>query len=57
MPTSEDYKRSAEECRQFAGQTTDQVEREGLLRMAEQWARLAEHKAKKEGRQAGQFSN
>jgi hypothetical protein len=45
MPTSEDYKRSAEECRQFAGQTTDQVEREGLLRMAEQWARVAEHKA------------
>jgi hypothetical protein len=25
MPNSEDYKLSAEECRQLAGQTTDQV--------------------------------
>jgi hypothetical protein len=51
MPTSEDYKRSAEECRRLAQQAHDDIEREALLRMAAQWDRLAQHKAKVEGRQ------
>jgi hypothetical protein len=48
MPTSEQYRQKAEECRQLAKDTHDQVEREALLRMSAQWARLAEHKGRKE---------
>jgi hypothetical protein len=48
MPTSEDYRRKAAETRQLATATQDVWERESLLRMAAQWERLAEHKAKKE---------
>ena len=48
MPTSKDYKRSAEECRRLAEQAHDQIEREALLTMAAQWDRLAEYKAKTE---------
>jgi hypothetical protein len=48
MPTSEHYKRRAEECRALAEQAHDEDERATILRMAEQWERLAEHKAKKE---------
>jgi len=48
LPTAEEYRRSAEECRRLAGETPDKVERTTLLRMAAQWERLAEYKAKKE---------
>ena len=48
MPTSEQYKRRAEECRALAEQTHDDHERASILRMAEQWDILAKHKAKKE---------
>jgi hypothetical protein len=48
MPTSEHYRKSAEECRSHAGQAHDAHERESLLRMAAQWDRLAQHKASKE---------
>jgi len=48
MPTSEHYRKSAEECRRHARETQDTHERETLLRMAAQWNRLAEHKARKE---------
>ena len=40
--------RRAEECRALAGQTQDENERATILKMAQQWERLAEHKAKKE---------
>ena len=48
MPTSEHYRKSAEECCRHAKDTRDSVERETLLRIAAQWGRLAEHKARKE---------
>lgn len=57
MPSSEEYKRSAEECRRAADQAEDEIERETLLRMAEQWYRLAEYKAKIEAGQSGENSN
>jgi hypothetical protein len=47
MPTSEDYRRRAAETRHLATATQDIWEREALLRMAAQWERLAEHKAKR----------
>ena len=48
MPTSEEYRRHAEEARKHAAKTQDLWEREALLRMAAQWERLADHKARKE---------
>ena len=52
MPTAEDYRNSAHECRSHAREAQDRHEREALLRMAAQWDRLAEHKARKEAEQA-----
>jgi hypothetical protein len=52
MPTSEDYRKSAEDCRSHAREAHDTHEREALLRMAAQWDRLAEHKARKESEEA-----
>jgi hypothetical protein len=51
MPTSEHYRKSAEDCRRSAKEAHDVHERETLLRMAAQWDRLAEHKARKESEQ------
>jgi hypothetical protein len=45
MPTSEQYRKSADQCRRAAQSTNDKLEREALLRIAEQWGRLADHKA------------
>jgi hypothetical protein len=47
-PTADHYRKSAQECRRIAGEAQDSHERETLLRMAAQWERLAEHKARKE---------
>jgi hypothetical protein len=46
MPTSEHYKRRAEECRVLAAQAHDESERAIILKIAERWERLADHKAK-----------
>jgi hypothetical protein len=51
MPTSEEYRKNAKECRGHAGETHDIHEREALLRMAAQLDRLAEHKGRKESEQ------
>jgi hypothetical protein len=48
MPTSDNYRQNAEECRRHATEVHDRHEREALLRMAAQWDRLAGHKARKE---------
>jgi hypothetical protein len=48
MPTADHYRQSAQECRRHATEAHDRHEREALLRMAAQWDRLAEHKARKE---------
>ena len=51
MPTAEQYRKSAEQCRRVARGTDDQVERESMLRIAAQWDRLAQHKDRKEAEQ------
>jgi hypothetical protein len=48
MPSADHYRQSAQECRRHADEAHDWHEREALLRMAAQWDRLAEHKARKE---------
>jgi hypothetical protein len=44
MPTSEQYRKSADDCRRLAEEAEDPGEREILLRMAAQWERLAAYK-------------
>ena len=48
MPTSEHYRKSAQECRRIAKGTDDHIERETLLSMAAQWDLLASDKARVE---------
>jgi hypothetical protein len=48
MPDSEQYRKSAAQCRRIASKTQDQTERETLLRVAAQWDRLAQYKERKE---------
>ena len=48
MPTAEDYMRNAEECLIAADRTQDQTERAMLVRLHEQWLRLAAYKMRKE---------
>jgi hypothetical protein len=48
MPTAEQYRKSAEQCRRVADNTEDRLEREALRRIAAQWDRLADHKERKE---------
>jgi hypothetical protein len=48
MASAEHYRKSAQECRRLAGLASEREEREALLRIAVQWERLAEHKARKE---------
>jgi hypothetical protein len=57
MPTAEDYKRSAEECRRLAEQVQDPIERETILKMAEQWDRLARRKVQIEAGTKGETAN
>jgi hypothetical protein len=52
VPSSEHYRKNAEECRLHARDTSDTHERETLRRMAAQWDRLAEHKERKEAEEA-----
>jgi hypothetical protein len=52
MPTSEDYRKNAEECRKNAGDGDNIHERETLLRIALEYDRLAEHKASNESKRA-----
>jgi hypothetical protein len=52
MPTAEQYRKSADQCRRVAGNTEDRHGREALLRIAAQWDRLAEHKERKEAEKA-----
>ena len=47
MPTSEHYRKNAEECHLHAIESCDPHERDALLRMAAQWDRLADHKVLK----------
>jgi|HubBroStandDraft_5_1064220.scaffolds.fasta_scaffold47672_2 hypothetical protein len=48
MPTSEEYRKSADDCQRLADEAQDPKEREILQRMATQWGRLADYKAKLE---------
>jgi hypothetical protein len=51
MPTAEQYRNSAEQCRKAAAKADDRLERESLFRIPAQWDRLADHKARKEAEQ------
>jgi hypothetical protein len=51
LPTAEEYRRSAQECRRLAQESHDAIERETLLRMAAQWDHLAAYKGKLENEQ------
>ena len=44
MKKAEDYRRHAEECRVMARGTTDEEQRQGLLKMAATWEGLAENR-------------
>jgi hypothetical protein len=48
VPTSEDYARNAEDSREAAKRTHDETERAILIKLTEQWLRLAEYKKRKE---------
>jgi hypothetical protein len=48
MPASVDYRQRAEDCIRLAAANQDPVEKAMLLQLAEQWTRLADHKAKRE---------
>jgi hypothetical protein len=45
VPTSDEYRHNAEDCVRAASEVPDKQERQFLLRMAEQWRRLADYKA------------
>ncbi len=45
MPTSEEYRRKAEECRRLAELATDDSERSSHTKMALQWDQLAKRMA------------
>jgi hypothetical protein len=49
LPSVEDYIRSATAAKLLALEAADKEERDILLRIAAQWERLAQYKAKKEG--------
>ena len=51
MPqTADQYRRAAEEAKQLAEKATDSWERVQLMRLARQWARLADYKARLEAK-------
>ena len=52
MPSANHYRQSAHDCRKAATESADKDEREALLRIAAQWDRLADHKARKEAEQS-----
>ena len=55
MPhTADQYRRAAEEARQLAAKATDSCERVQLLRLAAQWQRLADYKARLESKPSPQ---
>jgi hypothetical protein len=48
MPTSEEYRRKAEECRRLAELAADERERGSHVKMATQWDQLAKRMAEVE---------
>jgi hypothetical protein len=48
MPTSEEYRLKAEECRRLAELAADERERASHIRMAAQWDQLAKRMAEVE---------
>jgi hypothetical protein len=51
MTKFEDYKKHAEDCRTMARNTTNEEQRQGLLKMAETWESLAADRAAQMARQ------
>jgi hypothetical protein len=48
VPSSQDFKRTAQECRTLASRCVDPMERAMLRGIAEQWERLAHRRGQKE---------
>jgi hypothetical protein len=46
MPTPKEYRHYAEVCKEFASTVGNKIERAMLLKIVEQWRRLANHKEK-----------
>jgi hypothetical protein len=57
MPTPKEYSRYAGMCDDLADATDDKIERAILLKIAQQWRRLANHMAKKTAGQEPEISN
>jgi hypothetical protein len=45
MLTAEECRKRAEECKSLASQAEDELERETLARITQEWNALAEHKS------------
>lgn len=45
MPTADECRKYAEECKRLMAEAADEFERESLARIAREWNGLAEHKA------------
>jgi hypothetical protein len=52
MPNPEEYRRYAKLCDDLANSANDKLERGALLQIANQWRRLANHRVKRERKDA-----
>jgi len=52
MPNPEEYKRFAKLCDGLANSASDKIERGTLLQIANYWRRLANHRVKRERKDA-----
>jgi hypothetical protein len=52
MPNPEEYRRYAKLCDDLANSANDKLERGTLLQIANQWRRLANHRVKRERKDA-----
>jgi hypothetical protein len=50
MLTAEDCRKHAEECKRLATEADDELERETLARITQEWNGLAEHKVQMQDR-------
>jgi len=57
MPTPEEYRRYADLCVELAKTVDDKGERSAIVKIADQWRRLANLRTKRERRQEPEISN
>jgi len=56
MPNPEEYRRYAKLCDDLANSADDKIERGTLIQIANHWRRLANHKGKRERKDAEQLT-